>query len=178
MITKHTGEFHLPTDSDSKEIAVNVQRYLFAMNYCKDKKVLDASCGSGLGTYFYSLIAKKVIAVDNNKSAIEYAKQYPFQKRKVQFINADLEKDLLPEHDICISIETIEHLENPDFFLSQLKGKELVFSIPLNSLAISSFHKYDFKDIDDIKEIVNRYYKIEEYLIQDNKWIYGHGIKT
>lgn len=178
MIEKKTGEFYLPVDSNLYEISANMQRYIYAMHYCKDKVVLDASCGSGLGTYLYSLVAKKVIAVDRNDEALEFAKQYPFKRGVVQFIKADLEKDLLPEHDICVSLETIEHLENPDFFLSQLKGGELAFSIPLNALKISpGFHKYDFVDLDDIKEIVGRYYKIEEYLTQDNKWIYGKGNK-
>ena len=178
MISKKSGEFFLPGDSGKYEISVNLQRYIFALHYCSDKVVLDASCGAGLGTYFYSLVAKKVIAVDINDEALEHAKAYPFPRDNVHFIKKDLEKDLLPEHDICVSLETIEHLENPDFFLSQLKGGELAFSIPLNALKISpGFHKYDFVDVADIKEIVGRYYKIEEYLNQDNKWIYGKGNK-
>ena len=98
-------------------------------------------------------------------------------KSQIHFIKANLEKDLLPEHDICVSLETIEHLENPDFFLSQLKGKELVFSVPLNSLAVSKFHIYDFKTADDIAEIVGRYYKVDDYYEQYGKWIYGKGEK-
>ena len=178
MIKEHTGEFFLPCDSSKYEMSVNLQRYIFALHYCQDKIVLDASCGSGLGTYLYSCLAKRVMAIDRNDEALEYAKQFPNPDRKVHFIKADLEKDLLPEHDVCISLETIEHLENPDFFLSQLKGSELVFSIPLNSLTVSpGFHKYDFRTIDDIKEVVNRYYKVEEYLVQDGKWVYGRGTK-
>lgn len=177
MLKNKTGEFFVPHISGPYEISVNMQRYLFALHYCKDKIVLDASCGAGLGTYLYSLVAKRVIAVDNNDDAMEHAKLYPYIKDNVQFIKADLDKDLLPEHEVCVSLETIEHLENPDFFLSQLKGDTLAFSIPLNSLAVSDFHKYDFRDLADIKEIVGRYFNIEEYFNQENKWIYGKGKK-
>ena len=175
-ITK-TGEFFVPHISGPYEIKVNMERYLFALQFCKDKVVLDASCGAGLGTYLYSLVAKKVFAIDYNDDALEYAKQNPIQKDKVHFIKANLEKDILPEHDICISLETIEHLENPDFFLSQLKGDKIVFSIPLNSLAVSQFHKYDFVTANDIAEVMERYYKIDDYFEQYGKWVYGKGIK-
>jgi len=176
MLTK-SGEFFVPDQSTPYEIRVNLERYLFALQFCEDKIVLDAGCGTGLGTYLYSLVAKRVIAVDHNEDALSYAKRFPGEYPKVHFIKADLEKDLLPDHEICVALEIIEHLEHPDFFLSQLKSKELVFSIPLNSLSISSWHKYDFKTIKDIKEIIERYYKVENYYLQDNIWVCGRGNK-
>jgi len=56
---KETSEFFIPAQAGFKEVIVNLERYLFAMNFCKDKVVLDAGCGCGLGTYLYSLVAKK-----------------------------------------------------------------------------------------------------------------------
>ena len=172
-----TGEFFIPDQSSVYEIKVNLERYLFALQFCKDKIVLDAGCGAGLGTYLYSLVAKRVIAVDHNEDAIDYAKRFPGEYPKVHFIKADLEKDMLPDHEITIALEVIEHLEHPDFFLSQLKGKEIVFSIPVPSLRFSQFHKYDFKTIEEVKEIIGRYYKVEEYYLQEEKWVYGRGNK-
>lgn len=172
-----TGECFLPTESNLNEIKVNLERYLFALQFCKDKIVLDTGCGAGLGTYLYSLIAKRVIAVDHNEDALNYAKRFPVEYPKVHFIKLDLEKDLLPDHEITIALEVIEHLEKPDYFLSQLKGKEIVFSIPIPSLSISKFHKFDFRTVEDVKEIMNRYYKIENYYLLDDKWVYGKGIR-
>ncbi len=172
-----TGEFFIPNQSTPFEIKVNIERYLFALQFCKDKVVLDAGCGAGLGTYLYSLVGKRVIGVDHNDDALEISQQYLIQKDKVQFIKADLEKDILPDHEITIALEVIEHLENPDFFLSQLKGNELIFSIPLNSLSCSQWHKYDFKTLGDIKEVLERYYKIDNYYLQGNRWVYGKGTK-
>ena len=175
---KKTGERFIPTVTSFYEVLVNLERYLFAMRACKNYVVLDAGCGCGLGTYLLSLVAKKVIAVDYNLEALDYAKQFPYEKGKVQFIHTDLEEDTLPEHNVCVALEVIEHLENPDFFLSQLKCDELVFSVPLNSLKVSpGWHKQDFETLEDIKEILERYYKVPKYLIQDNKWIYGKAKK-
>lgn len=173
---KKTGEHFLPDQSNLYEVQVNLERYLFALPYAKDKIVLDAGTGSGMGTYLYSLVANKVFSVDYDKEAHEYAQQFPIDPRKVQFLEKNFETDLLPEHDITIALEVIEHLEHPDFFLSQLKSKELVFSVPLNSLAVSSFHKYDFKTIADVKELIGRYYEAD-YRIQEGKWVLGHGTR-
>ena len=175
---KRTDEQFIPTDTNFNEVMVNLERYFYAAHHCKDKIVLDAGCGTGLGTYIYSLVAKKVIAVDHRKEAIEYAKEFPFERGKVQFIVADINKDVLPEHDVTIALEVIEHLESPDFFLSQAKGKEMVFSIPLNSLEVSpEWHKFDFKTLADVKEVMERYYEVPEYFAQYGIWIYGKGNK-
>ena len=49
--------------------------YEFAEKYCKNKIVLDFGCGTGYGSYFISKIAKKVIAVDISKEAIDSCKK-------------------------------------------------------------------------------------------------------
>jgi predicted RNA methylase len=175
MIKK--GEFFQPEDSNNTEIKVNLERYLYAMKYCVDKIVIEAGSGAGLGTYLYSLVAKKVFAVDYNDEHFELVKRYP-QKCPVAYIKTNLEEEILPDADICVALEVIEHLKNPDFFLSQLKAKELVFSIPLDALAISPrFHKYDFVTIQDIQEIIGRYYDIEDATLQYGRWYMGYGKK-
>ena len=181
-----TGEFFVPDQSEWPEITVNIDRYLFALQFLKDKIVIDAGCGAGLGTYLYSLVANHVYAIDHNKEALEYAKRYPknisedyqIDERKVHFLEQDLDKDVLPKGDICVAFEVIEHLEQPDFFLSQLKVDELVFSVPLDSIPASpKFHKQDFRTLDDIKELIERYFKIDDYYLQADRWIYGKGKK-
>jgi len=174
---KKTGEQFIPDQSDLYEIFVNVERYCYAVLHCRNKIVLDAACGCGFGTYFYGLVANKVYAVDRCLEALNYAKSYPNLK-EVEFLEKDLEKDLLPEADVCVSIETIEHLENPGFFLKNLKCKELVFGIPMHSKTISpAFHKQDFKTEEDIINFISKYYQIKEWKIQENKWLMGWGEK-
>lgn len=170
---KNDGERFIPyTSTNKNEPIINLERYIYAMNYCKDKTVLDLGTGCGLGAYLYSLVAKKVISVDYKDKAFELAKQYPY--KNIEFVKMDLEKENPPKADVCVAIETIEHLENPERLMENLNCKELVFSVPMSSLAISTWHKYDFTDVGNIVTFFSRYYDIEIFN-QYNKWIYGFG---
>lgn len=171
------GERFMPHTTDFREAQLNLQRYMFALAYCNKNVVLDAGCGAGLGTYIYSLTAEKVYAVDYKETAFKYAKLFPIDERKVHFLQADLEKDVLPEVDTVVALEVIEHLANPDFFLSQLRCKTLIFSVPVPSLPVSSWHKYDFQTPDDVKELIGRYFKIESFEKQDRYWYLGRATK-
>ena len=166
-----------PLETNFPEIRANIERYLYALQFCKDKVVVDTGCGAGLGIYLYSLLAKKVIAVDYSEEAFELARQYPFDKSKVEFVKADLEKEKAPKGDVCVALEFIEHLANPEHFLSNLECPELVYSIPMNSLSISSSHKYDFKDHKDIRDFISQFYIIQADTVQANIWVIGHAIK-
>lgn len=166
----------LPQETDLRDIKVNVERYLYALQFCPNKVVVDAGCGAGLGTYLYSLLAKKVIAVDNSKEAYNLLKQYPL-KDNVEFRQLDLEKEPAPSGDVCVALEFIEHLYNPEYFLSNLKCPELVYSIPMHSLAVSKSHKYDFQDQKDIRDFINKYYIIQADTVQEKIWVVGHAIK-
>lgn len=171
-----TGECFVPEASNAYEIMVNVERYLYAQSFTKDKVVLDAACGSGLGAYLYGLQAKELFAVDRKQEHLDYAKKFPHEK-PVHFLQRDLDTDLLPECDVCISLETIEHLEHPDFFLSQLKCKTLVFSLPKFSLATSKFHKVDIQNEHDVRDLLERDFLIKELKNQDDKWFFGYAVK-
>lgn len=175
LLTTKTGECFVPNQSTPYEIRLNVERYIYAMMLAEGKVVVDASCGAGLGTYFYSLVAKKVYSVDYRQEHLDNAKEYP--SFDTEYLKVDLNKDLLPEHDLTISLETIEHLENPKFFIENLKSKELVFSVPLNSLGCSQWHTQDIRTINDIKKIIEPTFKIKNYYLQADRWIYGHAIK-
>src|SRR3990167_4302721 len=170
------GERFVPSDSDFTEIMVNLERYFYAMHYCKDKVVIDAGCGSGLGTYLFSLVAKNIYAVDYEElETLGSLLKYPL-KCPVEWLKRDLDTDILPEADVCVALEVIEHLKHPDFFLKNLKVKELVFSIPRESLAVSTWHVQDFRTFDDIKAFLEDYITVETYHTQYNKWIYGVGV--
>src|SRR5690348_8900159 len=88
---EHTTEHFQPAHSSVEEIEINLERYLFALKFLKDKVVIDLGCGAGMGTYLYSLVAKKVYAVDYNAQALEEARQWPYTPGKVEFLHLDLE---------------------------------------------------------------------------------------
>lgn len=172
----HDGERFVPSDSTPHEIRVNVERYLYAMKLCENKTVIDIGTGSGLGTYLYSLVAKSVIGIDYSDVALQSASTYPHND-KIKFLKANIEKDLLPEAEVAVCLEVIEHISNPDWFLGQLKAKRLVFSVPLNALAISSWHKYDFRTVRDVENLIGRYFSIEDIKVQNDTWVVGTGFQ-
>lgn len=108
----------------------HIARYNYSLKYVLNKKVLDASCGSGYGVNMYYDFAKEVCGVDFNVAALDYAKR----RYRGTFGFCDLNKDFPDEeYDIVTSFETIEHLKNPEFFLENIKkhSREFFFSIPI-----------------------------------------------
>lgn len=184
MITiPQDGERFIPTQSIPVEVLVNLERYHYAASKCIDQKVLELGCGCGLGTYLYSLVGKSVLAVDYSMNAINYAEQYPYDREKVNFYKADLEKDSLPpgKFDVVVATEFLEHIENPKKLLAELDTKYLVFSLPIDSMKVSTWHKFDIPGGKDgtnfIKALIEDKYHIEDILIQQGRWVYGYARK-
>ena len=103
--------------------AEHLVRYIFACQFVKGKKVLDAACGTGYGS---ALMARKgaehVTGLDKSQKAIAYsAKHYSLSNS--HFIKSDAL--IMPfddnQFDLVVSYETIEHLENHDQFLKEIK---------------------------------------------------------
>ncbi|MFN5459040.1 MAG: class I SAM-dependent methyltransferase [Bacteroidota bacterium] len=95
------------------------QRYQFFSSYVKNKKVLDAACGTGYGSSLLHLLggAKSVLGIDVSPEALDYAKRY--LATHVSFKNHDCMKidQLNEKFDVVISFETIEHLSQPEEFI-------------------------------------------------------------
>ncbi len=174
-----TGERVVP-DKMAVDILTYTQhltRYVFALNFCAGKRVLDAACGAGYGLDLISSVASGVVGIDNSKESLEYAaKNYHFYNKYFSFWEADLEhasfeflKGLLP-FEVITSFETIEHLENPDFFLSNVKNAladdgVFVFSIPNTNPSL--FHKQIY-DIEEAKKLITNHFKKVNWYGQSN----------
>jgi 2-polyprenyl-3-methyl-5-hydroxy-6-metoxy-1,4-benzoquinol methylase len=84
--------------------------------------VLDIACGSGYGSEILASKAKFVQGVDLDPETIKYAKRH-HQKRNIRFDASSAERFLPKKRfDKVISIETIEHLADPEAFLSCVAG--------------------------------------------------------
>lgn len=181
-----TSEHFSPRATSIAEVEVNIDRYIFALQYLKDKVVIDLGCGAGLGTYFYAMVAKKVYAVDYSAQALEHARHFPYEPGKVEFLHLDLEDpesmDKLPAADICIAIEVLEHLEEPAAVLRELKTNELVFSVPLRSLEMSKWHKYRIDTERDVRKLIQPWYDAQYFEQKHNRiqasWVHGHGVRV
>ncbi len=179
---EHTGEFFIPNkDISIEELEINLDRYLFVLPFIRGKTVMDLGSGCGLGTYFYSMFAKEVVMVDYKYNA----QVFPFVSL-TQMCLANLEKEedvkRLPEVDVCVAMEVLEHVADPMMVLRNLKAKRLIFSVPLHSLEVSTWHKYDIQTVDDVYKLISPFYdigKIEEqgHEKSQGKWVRGEGIR-
>jgi len=114
-------------------------RYYLVNHWCKGKRVLDASCGKGIGTKFLKILgAKEVVGIDISEESITKAKESNVEG--VSFMIADLCDKLdwsLDSFDTVVSIETFEHLppECIDAYLNNLKhwckpGGKIIITTP------------------------------------------------
>lgn len=109
----------------SLEGSIHVARYSLAKAFCRGAKVLDVASGEGYGSHLLSKWgASEVHGVDVSEEAVARAKS-KFGDDKCQFWCEQGENlcSIFSDHtfDLIVSIETIEHVTNPDMFLKNLK---------------------------------------------------------
>lgn len=155
----HIGDFKLITEL-----------YMQAMVEAVGKRVIDAAAGTGFGTFLLSLVAEEVFAIERDAEAVaEFDGKLPF-KAPVRILPIDLEKEPVDiTADLAVSIETIEHLENPEFFLANLKAKSLFFSIPCYGDK-NEFHKAEYTE-EKAKALVTKYFPILTYTMSRRRMI-------
>ncbi len=97
-------------------------RYKFFLKYIKPHdSVLDIACGSGYGSQILASKARFVYGVDVDAVTIEYARRHHLRKN-IKFEAAAIEDFVSRKrYDKVISVETIEHLADPEAFLAKVK---------------------------------------------------------
>ena len=118
--------------------AENIQRNELALSYCRNKRVLDAGCGTGYGSHFLaSHGAASVFGVDISAEAIDEARQHyvldnlRFEQRDVQALD---DPALHGRFDVVVNFETLSHLREPEKFL----GGALKALAPGGTLVVST----------------------------------------
>jgi ubiquinone/menaquinone biosynthesis C-methylase UbiE len=117
-----TGERMVPESKDPGLIIEHLHRYLLARLYCEKKTVLDIACGEGYGTNILSSIAKHVTGVDMDEKAIEHASG-KYKADNIVF-KTGIATSIPAEDssmDVVVSFETLEHLQEQDKMMSELK---------------------------------------------------------
>lgn len=98
--------------------------YGFFEGYTEGRRVLDAGCGTGYGSFHLSSAgAVSVLGVDLDTRSIRYARRR-YCRPGLEFRVADIEGLDLPEgsFDVIVSSNVLEHLARPERFLSSAKG--------------------------------------------------------
>jgi SAM-dependent methyltransferase len=100
----------------------HIQRYRFALEYCRGKRVVDAGCGVGYGSYFLARSgAKSVVGVDLSGEAMSEARER-YRLPNLSYVQADVEKvrgapGVPADCDVVVNFENLEHLKDPRSFL-------------------------------------------------------------
>lgn len=123
---KFTGERLIPEINKGEAFFYeHLIRYLFACQFVKHKVVLDAGCGVGYGTYILSRYgnAQEAVGIDISQKAVDYAKS-KYKLANVKFKKGNLEELAYVRDksiEIIVGFEVIEHLQNQEKFLMQVK---------------------------------------------------------
>jgi 2-polyprenyl-3-methyl-5-hydroxy-6-metoxy-1,4-benzoquinol methylase len=142
----------------------NYSRYEFALGLIEEgEDVIDVPCGAGYGSALLAGAGTNVFAMDLDEESIEYARDnygYP----NIEFVKGDMMHDALPEADVVVCIEGLEHITPGEALIQRFvaclrQGGRLILSVPVNEEFIrddkdNPFHmeKYDHDKLSKLLE--------------------------
>lgn len=114
----YTGERMVPGVADKNTFWEHVARYRFACGYVKGRDVVDIACGEGYGSAGLLLGgARSLIGIDVAEEAVKHAiKKYRIDARIGSAEAIPLQNE---SADVVVSFETIEHVPDPQKFVSE-----------------------------------------------------------
>lgn len=117
--------------------APHITRYFLARGWVfPGETVLDAGCGTGYGTMMLSDIVGpegKAIGVEVDEGCVVQANNQ-HKRDNNEFHVVNLNTDEIPEADVCVSIECVEHLDDMHHFLDEATKKikrAFIITVPL-----------------------------------------------
>jgi len=136
----------------------HLHRYSIALDFVKNKIVVDIACGEGYGSSILSKIANQVIGIDIDENTIFEAKS-KYKNQNLSFLvgRADSIPVDAKSVDIVVSYETLEHHDKHDEMYSEIKRI-------LKNDGILIISTPDKRYYSDIKNRVNPFHIKELYL--------------
>lgn len=100
----------------------HLHRYLFALQFCEGKQVLDVASGEGYGTFLLSTVAERVIGVDLSEATVLHARTR-YVRRNLRYERASCTALPLDDAsvDVVTSFETLEHVSEHEAFLGEIR---------------------------------------------------------
>ena len=132
-------------DAPALHMAQHAARYAWALRLCEDRRVLDVGCGVGYGSYMLSWVARSVTAFDVDPSAIAMARE---RYADVDYRLADVTSAGIPDADVAVCFEVLEHVSDPRAVLRAViaAAPVSVFSFPNPLLAGSHLNPHHVSD--------------------------------
>ena len=118
-----TGERFLPWIEGAQIQYEHLHRYAFAAQLVKGKRVLDLAFGEGYGPFMLSREAEQVVGVEIDEQVINHASSR-YLRDNLKFIQGsilDIPIEEGKKFDIITCFEGIEHIEEHDKLLSEVK---------------------------------------------------------
>jgi len=111
----------VPDETPPGILALHLKRYRFAEPWCRGAEVLDAACGVGYGSAELGRTAKRVLGVDVDRGAVEYART-TYASANVEFAVMDLAELDVDDasFDAVCAFEAIEHVPDARRTLGEL----------------------------------------------------------
>jgi lipopolysaccharide biosynthesis protein/ubiquinone/menaquinone biosynthesis C-methylase UbiE len=179
-----TGERYIPEISGDIELE-HLHRYLHALEIADRKDVLDIACGEGYGSAMLADIANKVTGIDISIDTIKHARNR-YQIKNLDFLVGNCIDIPLSDAsvDLIVSFETIEHLDQHDQMMKEIKrilrpsGILLISSPDKCNYSIdpgynNPFHKRELYQ-HEFKQLLENYFKNITYFGQ--RVVYGSNI--
>lgn len=145
------------------EAAIHIARYLTAKEHCAGRKVLDIACGEGYGSWLMGEWgAQSVLGVDVSPTAIASADKR-FSNERVRFAAGPAEElkqiSSGQKFDLIVSLETIEHVDDPRMFLENIRDA----AAPNATIIISAPNDHWYYDRGGQNEFHKHRFTLEEF---------------
>ena len=127
-------------------LQAHIARYNWALSATVGKTVVDLGCGAGYGSYLISFLAERVIGLDIDEESIAFARRH---FGRVEFYVRDLETSELPEADVYVAFEVLEHLAAPKVLVNKTAGHHLLWSLPINNHSEFHCHIYSLDEAEE-----------------------------
>ena len=155
-------------EENPNSVLFHYARYRFAGRMLSKKdRVLDVGCGVGSGTHFLTEFCDMITGIDIDPEVIKKASSTYWKLPQLHFHVMDAQdiiKTSIPSFNVIVSIDNIEHLENPEYSVFHayeilpvggmfICGTPRKQDIPLRN----SWHNHEF-EADDFFELLETHF--------------------
>ncbi len=181
MATEFTGERVIPNLVDANLWNEHLARYAFASRLSRNRRVLDAGCGTGYGAAELSYAANSVTGIDLSEDAVGDARD-KYQRRNLNWLVASCTALPIADEsfDLVVAFEVIEHLTDWQLLLTEAKrvlrpGGQLIVSTPNRSYYAESrklsgpnpFHQHEF-EYEEFRDALTAVFPHVSLFLQDH----------
>jgi SAM-dependent methyltransferase len=172
-----TGERFVPWAKEAAIAYEHLHRYIWASSFVTGKRVLDLGSGEGYGSEILARRASFVCGVDIDEKAISHASAR-YRQPNLEFVQGCLTAVPIREphcFDVITSFEVIEHLEQHDATMREVKRLLKPDGLFIASIPNKDSYKTDSPpnpfhvkelDFEEFNELLTRYFPTVSYLGQ------------